>query len=75
MTPPIEKPPLHPAIRIRPMTPREIVLDAFRAACARVDLAGRVSAAVGDAGPFVVIAAGKAATSMFAGVRRVAALV
>ncbi len=53
------------------MTPREIVLDSFRAACARVDLAGRVAAALGSEGPFVVVAAGKAANAMFAGVRNV----
>ena len=50
------------------MTAREIVIDAFRAACARVDLPGRVRSALGAAGPFVVIAAGKAATAMLAGV-------
>jgi glycerate 2-kinase len=53
------------------MTPREILLDAFRAACARVDVAGRVAAALGSEGPFVVVAAGKAAATMFAGVRSV----
>ncbi len=46
------------------------MLAAFRAACTRVDLAGRVASTLGDEGPFVVIAAGKAATSMLAGVRK-----
>ena len=50
------------------MSPRAIILDAFHAACARVDLAGRVRAALGDTEPFVVVAAGKAATAMLAGV-------
>jgi hydroxypyruvate reductase len=50
---------------------KKLVLDAFRAACARVDLAGRVRAALGDAGPFVVIAAGKAAAAMVSGVSNV----
>jgi hydroxypyruvate reductase len=50
---------------------KKLVVDAFRAACARVDLAGRVCAAIGDAGPFVVIAAGKAAAAMASGVANV----
>ncbi|HEY2369904.1 MAG TPA: DUF4147 domain-containing protein [Polyangiaceae bacterium] len=50
---------------------KKLVMDAFRAACARVDLAGRVRAAIGDAGPFVVIAAGKAAAAMASGVANV----
>ena len=50
------------------MTPREAVLDAFRAACSTIDIAGRVRAAAGE--PSVVIAAGKAATAMMAGVSR-----
>jgi hydroxypyruvate reductase len=50
---------------------KKVVEGAFRAACARVDLAGRVRAALGDAGPFVVIAAGKAAAAMVAGVANV----
>src|SRR5262245_15283247 len=53
------------------MTPREIVLDAFCAACAHVDVPGRVAAALGSDGPFVVIAAGKAAAAMFAGAHNV----
>jgi glycerate 2-kinase len=52
------------------MTPRELIVEAFRAACARVDLPGGVAAALGSDGPFVVVAAGKAATAMLAGVRR-----
>lgn len=52
------------------MSRREAVLDAFRAACARVDLRSRVRDALGEpSGPIVVIAAGKAARAMFAGVR------
>ena len=46
-------------------------MDAFRAACTRVDLAGRVRTALGDGGPFVVIAAGKAAVAMVSGVSNV----
>ncbi len=48
---------------------RDLVLESFRAACARVDLAGRVRAALGADGQFVVVAAGKAAAAMLAGVR------
>jgi hydroxypyruvate reductase len=50
---------------------KKVVEGAFRAACARVDLAGRVRAAIGDGGPFVVIAAGKAAAAMASGVTNV----
>ncbi|HEY1955332.1 MAG TPA: DUF4147 domain-containing protein [Polyangiaceae bacterium] len=50
------------------MNARELVLDAFRAACARVDLAGRVRAAVRGKTPLLVIACGKAASAMLAGV-------
>ena len=50
------------------MSPRELVIDAVRAACASVDLPGRVRAALREDGPFVVVAAGKAATAMLSGV-------
>jgi len=51
------------------VTARERILAAFHDAVARADLPGRVARALGEDGPFVVIAAGKAATSMLAGVR------
>ncbi len=51
------------------MNARAIVLDAFSAACASIDLASRVRAALGEQSePVVVVAAGKAATAMMAGV-------
>ena len=50
---------------------KKVVEGAFRAACARVDLAARVRAALGDGGPYVVIAAGKAAAAMASGVENV----
>src|SRR5258706_514727 len=52
-------------------TARAIILTAFREACARVDLRGRVERALGDDGPFVVIAVGKAAAAMADGVHQV----
>ncbi len=52
------------------MSRRAAVLDAFHAACARVDLRSRVRDALGEPSePTVVIAAGKAASAMFSGVR------
>ncbi|HSQ63960.1 MAG TPA: DUF4147 domain-containing protein [Polyangiaceae bacterium] len=54
------------------MTPREKVLRAWRDASARVDLAGRVAAALaGDDRPIVVVAAGKCARAMLEGALRV----
>jgi len=49
---------------------RATILDALHEATARVDVPGRVASALAHDGPFVVIAAGKAALAMLAGVRR-----